>query len=201
MISKGWLLYKSPVGETSNYLCFLTEDFGVVQCRFKGSRHPKKQALLQSFMPLWIDFSSRYSLYFIKTVESLAPMHHLSGKALFCALYLNELIYYSLQPMDSHRILFNTYQETLQALKSMSTMEDLEQSLRRFEWILLKECGYQLVESQLSSYKLPADIVLSILQGSFSRDSLKAAKVIMREAIQVLVDGRELKTRRLFVTK
>lgn len=200
MISKAWLLYKTPVGETSYYLGFLTEDFGVIQCRFKGSRVPKKQALLQPFMPLWVEFSQRYSFNFVKTIEPLGPLLRLSGRPLFCALYLNELIHYALKPMDSYPNVVAAYQYTLAGLEQARCDHDLplEQLLRQFEWLLLKECGYQLDASQLIPFALSQEISTSILQGTFNADSLPAAKIIMRGAIQLLIDNRELKTRRLF---
>ena len=95
----------------------------------------------------------------------------------------------------------------------------MESLLRSFEWVLLKTCGYRIAfgeevkVSPESCYHfvvgqgfvtaeegLSVDLALAITKGNFHDiQVLKAAKQIMRQAIDCLLAGRELKSRRLFV--
>ena len=65
----------------------------------------------------------------------------LSGEALLCGFYVNELLLKLLLREDSHPKLFVAYRDTLHAL---ATTGELEASLRRLELKLLAELGYGL---------------------------------------------------------
>ncbi len=61
------------------------------------------------------------------------------GDALLCAFYLNELLMRLLAREDPHPPLFDAYSE---ALAQLSGGAALDETLRRFEWQLLREIGY-----------------------------------------------------------
>lgn len=219
---EAWLLHKSPSGDTSARLSLFTRDQGVVTCLYRGGRTPKKQAILQAFIPLWLSLDSKRDWHYVRTLECVEAPLALKGSSLFCALYINELIYYALKSFDPHPQLFDTYVYTLKGLAQIKEQMVMEALLRKFEWMLLDACGYMLSfvdaesESVICTQKyrfivgkgfvvvldgMPGQHLLDITNGQFTDvHVLKTAKLIMRQAIDHLLNGRELKSRTLFAS-
>lgn len=219
---EAWVLHKHWTGDTSARVSFFTRELGLIHCVCKGGRTPKKQALLQAFIPLWLTLDERYDRFYMKTVESISPSLQLSGDALFSALYINELLYYVLSPQYPDILLFEAYLLALNRLAVTKERLALEAVLRRFEWTLLKLCGYsfsltQEVKTQQpicddlfyqfiagegfvrTKTGIPGTHVLALAHDQLERaEYLKSAKIIMRKAIDHLLGGREIKTRRLY---
>lgn len=219
---EAWVLHKQWSGDTSARVSFLTREFGVVQCLYKGGRTPKKQALLQAFTPLWINITERYERYYIQSIESISPTLPLIGNALVAGLYINEVLYYALSPNYSDSMLFDAYLFTLNNLVSAKDRLVLEALLRRFEWTLLRTCGYSFSLTQeaktenvivadlyyqfvagegfvIDSGGIPGEHILALAQDDLGEAAyLKSAKIIMRQAIDHLIGGREIKSRALY---
>lgn len=210
-----WLLAKSPSGDSSLRLHLFTRQRGVVTCFYKGGRTPGKQGVLQPFLPLCLSLDSRKDYHFARNIETPSAALMLTGHALFAALYINELVYYTLKPFDPHSDLYLAYQYVLHGLTLASERLTLESLLRRFEWVLLRESGYRLafVDGNNSAfYRFVAGAgfvaaqegfalatVSAIIAGEFHDvQVVQAAKRIMRGAIDYLLAGRELKSRQLF---
>ena len=217
MSTEAWFLHKYPSGDTSAQLSLFTREKGIVTCLYKGARTAKKQGLLQPFIPLWLSLDSKKDWHFVRHLESLASPLTFKHHALFAALYVNELIYLALKPLDPHPELYDAYQYTLQGLTTVSERLPIEALLRQFEWVLLAECGYRLglidaISTNAHYYQFIAGKgfisanngwvardVHAIIQGEFNDvHVLKVAKLIMRQAIHQLLGGRELKSRSLF---
>ncbi|MDI9818549.1 MULTISPECIES: DNA repair protein RecO [unclassified Legionella] len=223
---EAWVLHKRPSGDSSLYITFFTRERGILHCLCKGGRTPKKQAILQAFTPLWLSVENRKGRHYMQQVENNALPLELKGNRLFAALYINELLYYLLSPLESQIELFDVYLETLHGLAAAMDNLTIEILLRRFEWALLLACGQQvsftreansthLINSNLN-YQfvanegfIPANEgyiagkeILALAQGCFNEvRTLKVAKFIMRQAIDHLLGGRELKSRALFLIK
>lgn len=219
---EAWVLHKQWFGDTSARVNFLTREYGVIQCMCKGGRTPKKQALLQAFTPLWISLTERYDRSYLQTVESIAPTLPFTGNSLFAGLYINEILYYALSPNYSDLVLFDAYLFTLNQLVATKDRLVLEALLRRFEWTLLRSCGYSfsLTQEARTENLIVADShyqfvvgegfirantgilgahILALAQDNLSEAAyLKSAKIIMRQAIDHLVGGREIKSRALY---
>jgi DNA repair protein RecO (recombination protein O) len=218
MITEGleaWVLHKVPSGDSSLRVTFFTEEKGVLTCLCKGGRAPKKQAVLQPFLPLWLAVDVRKDWYFVRHIEVQAAAQQIKGKALFAGLYVNEILYYALKPFDPQPELFEAYQQTMQGLLAVRERLAIEILLRRFEWALLKACGYSLAfgDATVEDYYrfvpeegfiaadtgIPGTDILALSEGRLETLSvLKTAKFIMRQAIHHLLDGRELKSRALY---
>jgi len=220
---QAWVIHKQWSGDTSARVSFFTRELGLVQCLCKGGRTPKKQSLLQAFTPLWLSIDERYERYYTKTIEGLSPMMQLEGNSLFSGLYINELLYYSLSPVYPVEELFNAYVMTLKGLVLTQDRLTIESLLRRFEWTLLKVCGYsfsftneartgelivgdayyQFVAGEGFLYAnkgLPGEHLLAIAEDNLTKaEYLKSAKMIMRQAIDHLLGGREIKARALYM--
>ncbi len=221
-IIDAWVLHKRWSGDTSAEVTFFTREKGLVQGLCKGGRTPKKQALLQAFTPLWVGFNAVRERHYVCQLEITATPLHLPGSTLFAGLYLNELLHHVLHAQDPYPELFDRYQSTLDALAQCPQPLVMEASLRRFEWTLLTECGYAMSLTHDAQTHLPiacekryqllagegfivaergiqGEHILAFADGLLHEPAvLKAAKWIMRRAIDHALDGRALKSRALF---
>jgi DNA repair protein RecO (recombination protein O) len=221
---EAWVLHKNWSGDTSARVSFITREAGLIQCFYKGGRTPKKQALLQAFTPLWISITERYDRYYAQTIESMSPTLQFSlSNSLFASLYVNEILYYTLRPNYPDTALFDAYSFTLNGLAATKDRLILESLLRRFEWTLLKSCGYSfsfthearttdLIAADLyyqfvageGFFLAPSGIagahILALAQDDLSEPAyLKSAKIIMRQAVDHLLGGKEIKARALYL--
>jgi DNA repair protein RecO (recombination protein O) len=223
MINNAWVIHKSWSGETSARVVFFTRDHGVVHCFYKGGRTPKKQALLQAFIPLWLDINIRGDAYFVHRLEIAAAPIALEGKNLFAGLYMNELLFYALKPQDPSDTLYSAYLLSLEALMMASDRYAIERVLRRFEWILLTACGYSISLTHDARTQRPIDKgslyrfvegegfvlaevgisgahILALSEGALDDLSiLHVAKKIMRSAIVHMLDGKPIQARALYM--
>lgn len=214
-----WVLHKQASGDTSARVSFFTQERGRVDCLCKGGRTPKKQALLQPFAVLWLAVDRRRDWFYASHIESQSAPCELKSHALFAALYLNELLYYTLSPLDPQPELYKVYVHTLEALVALTERSAIEILLRRFEWALLIACGHTLsfVEEvnsgkpiraenyyrfiagegfRLAEQGISGSTLIALAQGELDDlYVLKSAKLIMRQAIDFLLEGRELKSR------
>ncbi|KTD68800.1 DNA repair protein RecO [Legionella steelei] len=222
---EAWVLHKKWSGDTSAHVSFFTRESGLIQCLCKGGRTPKKQALLQPFTPLWLSLAERHERYYAQTVESISPTLHLTGSSLFAGLYINEILYHALSPNYSDSTLFDAYLFTLNGLTFAKERFVIEALLRRFEWTLLHACGYSFSLTQeartahvivddlcyqfvagegfvVNSRGIPGTHILALAQDNLNEAPyLKSAKIIMRQAIDHLLGGREIKTRALYFSE
>jgi DNA repair protein RecO (recombination protein O) len=97
--------------------------------------------LLQPFTPLWLSWSGRGEVRTLARVEPAGNALALSGKALVCGFYLNELLMRLLGRNDPHEDLFAFYHA---ALTRLTQGTDLDGPLRQFELRLLQDTGYAL---------------------------------------------------------
>ncbi|MBI2786065.1 MAG: DNA repair protein RecO [Legionella longbeachae] len=222
---EAWVLHKQWSGDTSARVSFFTREEGLIHCLCKGGRTPKKQALLQVFTPLWITISERYDRYYTQSVESMSATLQLTANALFSGLYVNEILYYALTPNDPDFVLFDAYILTLNRLAFTKDKLSLEALLRRFEWTLLHACGYSfsLTHEVRTAHLIVADLYYQFVAGegfvldnrgipgahiiALAQDNLselaclKSAKIIMRQAIDHLLNGREIKARAIYLAE
>lgn len=219
---QAWVLHKQWQGDTSARVSFFTLESGLIQCLCKGGRTPKKQAFLQPFIPLWVLVDERRGWYYTRSIESTSSMLALEGSSLFSGLYLNELLYYALNPLEPDPNLFQIYANTLKALVLTKDRLAIESSLRDFEWALIQSCGYSfswmqeartgVLISPENNYQfileegfvrldqgIPGSHLLAIAEGKLEEPAvLRTAKNVMRQAVNHLVGGREIKARKLF---
>lgn len=219
---QAWIIHKYWSGDTSARVIFFTQEHGLVNCLYKGGRTPKKQALLQAFLPLWLAMDVRGDFHFVRQLEMAAPPTALVGESLFAGLYINELLFHALQPRDPHESLYSAYVDTISALATVSDRFALEAALRRFEWALLTSCGFHMsfthdVRSEMpieenrfyhfiagEGFVLASDGIKGIHIAAMAADKLddiavlKAAKQVMRRAIDHAIDGKVIKARALY---
>lgn len=222
---QAFLIHKLPKGDTSLRTYFFTREYGVIECTYRGGRHPKKLIHLQPFTKLWILIKEYRQWFYVNQLESTQETFQLQGNSLFAALYINELIFHTAAKQEQETVLFSAYQDTLMALQNAQQASELEICLRRFEKTLLTSIGYSLSldpDSELVSSIQPrayyqfrpqqglqqantgilGSHILDFAHNRFTDpETLKAAKKLMRQAIQILLDGRPLQSRLLFAKR
>ena len=136
-----WLLHATPYRETSLIVDLFTREHGRIAAVAKGAKRPRSalRAVLLQFQPLLVAYSGQRELRTLTGVEWTGGLAAPQGDALLCAFYLNELLMRLLAREDPHPPLFDAYAE---ALARLSGGAALDETLRRFEWQLLREIGY-----------------------------------------------------------
>jgi len=219
---QGWVLHKRWSGDTSAQVTLFTREQGLINAQFKGGRTPKKQSLLQPFTPLWLSIDTRHDWHYIRQLDVISPSLVLTGDSLFSGLYVNELIYHGLYPLDPSPSLYDAYMQTLHALTQVVLRLDIEKILRRFEWQFLLSCGYvfSLTHEALIQRPVLHDCFYNFIAGegfvlatqgisgqsiiALANDELddlivlKAAKWIMRRAIDHALNGKPIKARAFY---
>ncbi|MCC1495610.1 DNA repair protein RecO [Alcanivorax sp. 1008] len=211
-----WVLHRRPYRNTSVIVDLLSADSGRVAAIARGGQ---RQPLLQPFRPLWVEWRGRGELRSLGAIEPAGVAFALQGEALYCGLYLNEMLVRLLHRDDAHPELQEVYAATLAALAAKELPVDI--ILRHFELRLLDLIGYGLSLDQDANgqpllsglrYRLsPGQGLLLDVSGPFSGEILndiaaghwhdearRLARDLMREALSPHLGGRPLVSRSLF---
>ncbi len=228
MITDGldaWVLHTRQSGETSAEVTFFTREMGLVRARYNGGRAPKNQAQMQVFTPLWLTLDVRQDWHYVRQLEAVSASLPLRGDALFAGLYINELIYQGLSPLDPSPDFYDAYIHTLRALTWATERTTIAILLRRLEWRWLTLCGYQmsLTHDAQSKWPIESGEMYALIEGegfvlshrgfqgahiiAWANDALndaavlKTVKLVMRRAIDHALDGRPIQARKLYLKK
>ena len=211
----------------------LTAEYGRLSLVARGARRKARggssgSALLQPFIPLLLSFSGRAELKSLTAKEAAGKLHELRGERLFSAMYVNELLVRLLHRHDPHPQLFAAYTEALQAL---SREDEVDTTLRHFEFKLLDELGYSIdlaldadsgerVQAHLWYHYIPdlglvakADAtdpsrsayagadLIVMAGGQFGGSVRVTAKRLLRQALAGHLGDAPLRSRELFRTR
>ena len=225
-----YILHQRPYRDTSQIIELLSRDHGRVALVSRGSRSAKskQKALMQVFRPLCVSWSGKGELATLTRAEpAAARLPPLTGSALPCAFYINELLMRLLHRFDVQTEIYDLYENTLYRL---TDPQQLDVCLRLFEKRLLQYLGFGLnldvdadsgepVEAdQHYSYFVEHGPVRISAQGpelpqlrisgasllAFERDELassrerKEIKSLMRHVLAFYLGDRPLKSRELF---
>jgi DNA repair protein RecO (recombination protein O) len=138
-----YVLHSYAYRETSLIVEAFAAEYGRVAMVARGARRPRSElhGLLQGFQPLLLSWSGQHELKTLQKAEWRGGLPRLSGSALLCGFYLNELVLKLLPREDAHPALYAIYE---QALMELATDGEQAPVLRRFELELLTELGYAL---------------------------------------------------------
>jgi DNA repair protein RecO (recombination protein O) len=138
-----FVLHSYPYRETSLVLDVFSRDHGRVALVAKGAKRPHSalRGVLQTFQPLGLSWTGKGEVRTLTTAEWVGGMLPLTGDALLCGFYVNELLVKFCAREDAHPVLFNHYVLTLSRL---AHGEPALQVLRSFECVLLRETGYAM---------------------------------------------------------
>lgn len=139
----GFVLHHYAYRETSLLVELFTRQHGRVAVVAKGARRTSSdfRGLLVPFQPLVLSWMGRGELATLTRAEPEMPPVSLRGDALFCGLYLNELLLRLTVRDDAHESIYHAYWQTLPALIDETKREA---ALRIFEKRLLQDLGYGL---------------------------------------------------------
>lgn len=223
---EGYVLHGRPYHETSLLLEVVTAEHGRLGLVARGARRSRggSAGSLQPFHRLQLRWSPRGELHTLIGADEL-ERHRLSAPMLPAALYLNELLMRLLARHEDCPDIYTAYADTLARLTATEP-GGLEPALRDFELDLLEGLGYGLtLEYEADSHEAidpmafyryveqhgPVRVAGSGDSGSFNgaallaiaaRDwhepeTLRAAKHVLRSALEVQLGPRGLRTREL----
>ena len=220
-----YVLHAYPFRETSLIIEVFSRDYGRVALLARGARRPRSaiRGLLMAFQPLELGWAGKGEVQTLMKAEWQGGQPLLTGRALFCAYYLNELLLHLLPREDAHERLFSVYAETLRRFADGLREADL----RGFERALLQELGYGLTLMHDArglaidpegnyAYEIERGPVRLARQGDSALcvrgktlvdlanedftdpRSLQEAKQMMRALIAHHTGGKELESRKIF---
>lgn len=142
-LEPAWVLHSRPWRETSLLLDILTRNHGRLSVVARGARRPKSElrGVLLAFQPLTLSWFGKGEVRTLHAAEWQGGLPQLTGQALLCAFYVNELLLRLMHRDEAHEALFDDYARTLVHL---AHADDVVVALRRFELRLLAQLGYGL---------------------------------------------------------
>jgi DNA repair protein RecO (recombination protein O) len=144
---RGYVLHTYAFKETSLVVEVFTRDCGRIGAVAKGARRPRSalRGTLMAFQPLLLSWSGKSELRVLRSAEWAGGQPQLSGLALICGFYLNELVLKLTQRDDPHAGTYGGYEDALAALRAAASPAGV---LRRFERRMLADLGYGLTLTQ-----------------------------------------------------
>jgi len=221
----GWVLHRRPWRESSLLIEFFSHHQGRIGLVAKGARSARSawRGLAEPFCPLTATWTRRGEMGTLTGLDPAGSRYLLTGRALWCGLYANELILKLLLRDDPSPELFGIYGELLSEL---ATDSELGPAVRRFELGLLASLGvspdfeHDAVNGQSVKadglYHLdpesgfiptdrpgptvyPGDAILALAGGMKDRlHGGRECRRLMRQLIDHQLAGRQLESRRLF---
>jgi len=137
----GFVLHSYPYKESSLIVEAFTRHRGRVGLLARGARRPRSaiRGTLLAFHPLRLSWSAATELGTLTAAEWAGGQPALSGIALMCGFYLNELLLRLLPRDDAHEALFDAYAA---AVARLGAGDEPAALLRAFELRMLRELGY-----------------------------------------------------------
>lgn len=225
---KAYVIYTKPYRETSAIVRVFSEQSGLLSGVVKGVHGKGRQAAslrsslqIGNFIELqWQGKSSLKNIFQIELIETVSVV---TAKKFMCLSYINELM---LLLLPEEQVFENVFFHYSDVLKKIPLDVPIELLLRQFELILLEEMGYALDFSWdiNSDEPVVSDVIYSVIPGEgvkraddagsikfsgkdllliaskdFSKVStLVAAKKTNRLLLDYHLEGRVLKTRKLY---
>lgn len=143
-LEPAYVLHSRSFRETSLIVEAFTREHGRVAVVARGAKSPRSRwkNVLQPFRPLLISWSQKSDLGTLAAADQVASPPVLQGQALYCGLYMNELLMRLLHRGDPHAEVFERYRQALSELAAEAPPQPL---LRVFEKHLLDATGYAML--------------------------------------------------------
>lgn len=143
-LEPAYVLHSRSFRETSLIVEAFSREYGRVAVVARGARAPRSRwrNVLQPFRPLLLGWNQKSDLGTLTAVDQVASPPPLQGQALYCGIYLNELLMRLLHRGDPHPEVFERYRQVLSDLAADAPPQAL---LRLFEKHLLEAIGYAML--------------------------------------------------------
>lgn len=224
----GWVIHRRAWRESSLLVEFFSREQGRVGLVAKGARSARSawRGQIEPYIPLSASWLRRGEVGTMTALESLEAGLALTGQALWCGFYANELVLRLLKRDDPHPEVFDAYSAALVGLAQGEKAQALV--LRRFEMELLRGLGVApdfRLDAQSGRpispdkrYHLkpdagffPADddsnqtfsgqTILALADGhTTSRTAAREMRALMRRLIDPHLGGRPLASRQLLAS-
>jgi DNA repair protein RecO (recombination protein O) len=220
-LAPGYVLHQHAYRDTSRIVEVFTAEHGRLTLFARGTNGAKStlRGVLRPFQRLLLSWSGRTEACRLVSAEIDGLLTTLAKERLMSGFYLNELLLKLTERCDPHPEVFTAYAACIEGLAGGAPEEA---SLRRFEKRLLDNLGYGLDLSrtvdgkpispeayyrfaaergaEISVAEAPGAVYgrsLTDLEGDLFADarSLRDAKYVLRAALEVCLDGRQLKSR------
>lgn len=223
---RGFVLHRREYSESSLLVDFFTEEHGRITLLAKGARRAKSplKAVLQPFTPLLLRWSGKGDLKVLTKAESASLALPMNTYALYSGFYVNEILCRILENHTAYPELFQHYFSCM--VKLASQPEQLEPTLRTFEFQLLQAVGYGINFTNCAATGEPISpmmtyqfyenegFIASLLQNNHTflgqdllnfanldfstKETQQAAKRFTRIALKRFLGNAPLKSRELF---
>lgn len=224
----GFVLHTRPYRETSQLVDLFCREHGRFRVIANGTRGARKgpSKRLQSFVPCAVHWRGRGELKTLVSAEPVMASQYWGGDTLYIGLYINELMTRLVPEHDPHPELFDSYVQLLQSLPGTTDIEPLLRifELTLLEQLgygialdvevisgaeMDAECWYRFVpEDGFSLLGTSAAGMVNAFKGADLKamassnyenpDVKRAAKRLLRLALDVHLGGRPLRSREFF---
>lgn len=154
ILDVGYVIHSRRYKENSLLVDFFTLNHGRISAiaRSVKSLKSKSKALLQPYTPLELTLKqTRGSLFTLNECNAKSKSKEIKLPNIFCASYLNELLYYLFNIQDSCPKLFATY---IESLERITQNDNVAKTLRIFEFTLLETLGYGIDFSDNEGFEI-----------------------------------------------
>ena len=164
-----FIIHSKPYSETSMIYDILTEDNGLMSVIAKGIKKKKDGRSLQPFKELQLTFT-KSSLPLLTKHDILVSYGKVFSDYMLEGLYFNELIYKCIPRNEPLSSLFHLYKQHLLYTNTGNHPSWL--ILLRFEFLFLKEMGYQLNHAYTDNYNINSDFLYYYEYGSGFKEAI-----------------------------
>ena len=133
----------------------LTDTDGLISIIAKGIKSKKDGLSMQPFKEIKLTFT-KAKLPLLTKHEVSCSFVNVSKKYMLAGLYFNELIYKFIPKNEPLPSLYNLYKNQLNYMNETDT--NLENVLFRFEYLFLKEIGYEINHIYHENYNINKDV-------------------------------------------
>lgn len=198
-----YLLHRRKYRETSAIVELLSATHGRLSCVMKGvygSKKKSRKPTPEPFQKLEAGWIGRSEMPTVTSYDLVSGRQQLLGDALYCGMYINELIVRLVNRGEPNDALFELYERTITELANPNL--EVQLILRCFEKQLLENCGYGLLLDCDADTGAPVDADMSyfyeIEHGPVVNQSTAGEKrirgaTLLKFANEELLDADELR--------
>ena len=147
-----FIIHSRHFSETSMIYDILTDSNGLISIIAKGIKKKKDGYSMQPFKEIQLSFT-KAKLPLLTKHEVLNSYTKISTKYMLAGLYFNELIYKFIPKNEPLPLLFKLYKNQL-IFMTNSDNYNLHMHLLRFEYLFLKEIGYEINLAYHNNYAI-----------------------------------------------
>lgn len=150
ILVNSFIIHSKHFSETSMIYDILTDSNGLISIIAKGIKKKKDGYSMQPFKEIQLSFT-KAKLPLLTKHEVLDSYTEISKKYMLAGLYFNELIYKFIPKNEPLPLLFQLYKDQL-IFMTNSVSHNLYMHLLRFEYLFLKEIGYEINLAYQNNY-------------------------------------------------